>query len=222
MKKSILKSLSDCPLFNGVSEKELCEIAEKYMTVSVAEKNDIIFSENKYTRSLVIIIKGRASVTKHSGKTNILLNILSKGDIFGMATLFYEKDSYLTEITALEKTTLAVFSKENVKKIFALYPDVSENYITILSEKIHFLNRKISTYTKSETVQKVASFILQYTDEEKSHSVLPYSITNIADALNVGRASVYRAFESLENDGIITRKGKIIIINDFEALQNTQ
>ena len=222
VKKSILNSLIKCPLFAGINEKELCRIAEEYMCVSVKEKNDIIFSETKYTRSLVIIIKGRASVTKHSGKSNILLNILSDGDIFGMATLFYEKDSYLTEITALEKTTLAVFSKEDVKKIFAQYPSVSENYIKILSEKIHFLNRKISTYTKSETIQKVASFILQYTNEDNSFSILPYSITAAADAINVGRASVYRAFESLENDGVITRDGKKIIINDLEALQNIQ
>lgn len=220
MKKSILTALGVCPLFKGINENDLAFIAEEYMSLSVSERNDVIFSENKYTRSLVILIKGRASVTKHSGNSNILLSILSKGDIFGMATLFFEKDSYLTEITALEKVTMAVFSKENVKKLFAQYPEVSENYITLLSEKIHFLNRKISTYTKSETVQKVASFILQYANADKTRSELPYSITNVADALNVGRASVYRAFESLENDGVITRNGKRISITDISALEN--
>ena len=137
-----------------------------------------------------------------------------------MATLFYEEENYLTQITALEKVTMAVFSKENVKKIFALYPEVSENYITILSEKIHFLNKKITTYTKAETIQKVASFILQCTDEEKNQATLPYSVTKIADALNVGRASVYRAFDTLENDKVIKREDKLIKILDLSALEN--
>ena len=137
-----------------------------------------------------------------------------------MATLFYEKENYLTKITALEKVTMAVIKKENLMKIFSEYPKVSENYITILSEKIHFLNRKISTYTKQETIQKVATFILQNANEAKNHAVLPYSITTVADALNVGRASVYRAFECLENDGIISRNGKNITINNISALEN--
>ncbi len=220
MKNSVLKLLSECPIFKNIPEDDLCAIAENYASLSVCEKHDVIFSENKYTRSLVIIIKGSASVTKQSGNSKILMNILKKGDIFGMATLFFEEENYLTQITALEKVTMAVFSKENVQKIFSLYPAVSENYITILSEKIHFLNKKISTYTKSETIQKVASFILQCADDEKKQSVLPYSITNIADALNVGRASVYRAFDTLENDSVIKREGKKIKILDLPALEN--
>ena len=190
------------------------------MSVSVTDKNDVIFSEHKYTRSIVIIIKGKASVIKKSGNQEILMSFLSKGDIFGMATLFYEKENYLTEIRALEKVTMAVIDKENLLRIFSEYPVVSENYITILSEKIHFLNRKISTYTKQETIQKVASFILQNANEEKTSAALPYSITTVADALNVGRASVYRSFECLENDGIISRDGKNIIIKNLSALEN--
>lgn len=220
MKKSVLESLSACPIFKNISKDALCTIAEKYASFSVCEKHEVIFSENNYTRSLVIIIKGSASVTKQSSNSKILMNILKKGDIFGMATLFYEEENYLTQITALEKMTMAVFSKENVKKIFSLYPAVCENYITILSEKIHFLNKKISTYTKSETIQKVASFILQYANEDKTVSDLPYSITSIADALNVGRASVYRAFDTLENDSIIKREGKKINILNLSALEN--
>lgn len=190
------------------------------MTVSVSEKNDVIFSEHKYTRSLVIIIKGKASVTKKSGNQEILMSILSASDIFGMATLFYEKENYLTEITALEKVTMAVIDKENLMKIFSEFPKVSENYITILSEKIHFLNKKISTYTKQENIQKVAAFIIQNMNEEKTQADLPYSITSVADALNMGRASVYRSFECLENEGIISRDGKNIIINNITALEN--
>ena len=219
MKKSTFDSLVSCPLFAGISPDELKKIASEYAEESVTEKNEIIFSENKYTRALVIITKGSATVTKQNGNTKILMSILKKGDIFGMATLFYEAENYLTEITTTEKVTMVMFSKENVKTIFSLYPVVSENYIKILSEKIHFLNKKICTYTKSETISKVALFILQHMNEQKTASVLPYSITSVADALNVGRASVYRAFETLENEGVITRNGRTIQIPDCGALE---
>lgn len=218
MKKAVIEALSACPLFKGLGTEELTDLTSEYMYLKVCEKNEIIISESNYTRALGIIIKGSATVTKHSGETAILMSILGKGDIFGMATLFYEEDNYLTQIKAKEKVTMAVFSKENVRKMLALYPQVNENYITILSEKIHFLNNKISTYTRAETITKVALFILQNKDEDKKEVKLPYSITNVADALNVGRASVYRAFETLENEGVISRDGKKITIHDADAL----
>ena len=220
MKKSVIESVSECPVFNGISDDDLKNIAENYATYSTCNKNDVIFSEQSYTRSLVVITKGSVSVTKNSENSQILMSILKKGDIFGMATLFYEEMEYLTRITALEKVSMVVFSKENVLKIFSMYPTVSENYIRILSEKIHFLNKKITTYTKSETIQKVADFILQCANSEQTQALLPYSVTKISEALNVGRASVYRAFDTLENDKVIKRDDKLINILDLSALKN--
>ena len=127
MKNSVIESLQQCPLFRNIPKDELKIIAENYAQFSSCNKNEIIFSENNYTRSLVVITKGSASVTKHSNNSRVLINILKKGDIFGMATLFYEEENYLTQITALEKVTMAVFSKENVKKIFGVYCCSSNN-----------------------------------------------------------------------------------------------
>ena len=219
MKKSVIDSLSASPLFKGLGPQELIKLTNEYMSVRVCEKNEIIISENNYTRALGIIIKGSATVKKHSGETEVLMSILKKGDIFGMATLFFEEENYLTEIKANEKVTIAVFSKENVRNMLLIYPQVNENYITILSEKIHFLNNKISTYTRAESIRKVAFFIIQNKDENKMQVTLPYSITKVADALGVGRASVYRAFETLENENIISRDGKKITILDNFALE---
>lgn len=220
MKQAFLETLRTCPLFRKVSNDDLQIIADDYTSLTVSEKNIVIFSETQYEKALMILLKGRASVTKNGGSGKILMSILEKGDIFGMAALFYEDEPFLTEITALDKVTMLMISKENLKKIFVRWPVVSENYITILSEKIHFLNRKISTYTKGDTLRKVASFLLQYTDAGTKTATLPYSMTDMADALNTGRASVYRAFDSLENDGIIKRSGRSVAILDFAALQN--
>lgn len=219
MKKAVIEALSACPLFKGLGTEELTDLTSEYMYLKVCEKNEIIISENNYTRALGIIIKGSATVTKHNGSSSVLMSILKKGDIFGMATLFYEEENFLTQIRADEKVTIAVFEKENVRKMLSEYPVVNENYITILSEKIHFLNSKISTYTRAETIRKVAFFILQNADKESNEVTLPYSITKVADALSVGRASVYRAFETLENDRIISRDGKKITILSVDALE---
>ena len=220
MKKSTLEALKKCKLFKTLSEDALNYITENYSVMSSCDKNEIIFSETSYTRSIVIITKGRATVKKKGGSGKILMNVLNTGDVFGMAAMFYEQENFLTEITAAEKVSLMTISKENLINIFSEFPAVTENYITILSEKIHFLNKKISTYTKADASQKVASFILQCEAADENTVTLPISITDIADALNTGRASVYRAFEAFEKNGIIKRKGKTITILNKEALEN--
>ncbi|MCD7775432.1 MAG: Crp/Fnr family transcriptional regulator [Clostridiales bacterium] len=222
MRNSYLKGLQSCDLFQSVDDGGLEKIADEFGEIVTKEKNEIIFSENNYSRSLVIILKGSVSVTKKSGSGkggNILMNVLKQGDIFGMTSIFYEEDNFLTEITADERVALMFLSKENLINIFKAYPKVCESYITILSEKIHFLNKKISSFTKPEAIQKVSAFILQHSDKDGKKSVLPYSITKVAESLNTGRASVYRAFDALENDGIIKRDGRTVEILDFNALR---
>lgn len=220
MKKSVIEAMSSCSLFASLEESEIREIADKYAAVIECEKNKTIYSQTNYKRAIMIITKGRACVTKDTGNGKILMSILSRGDIFGMAALFYEKENFLTEITSLENTETLSIEKDNLIKIFKEYPVVSENYITILSEKIHFLNKKISTYTKPEAIGKVASFILQCADEEEKTSYLPYNISSVAEALNTGRASVYRAFDALEDKNIISRSGRKIEILDLNSLKN--
>lgn len=219
MKTANLEALQQCTLFAQLSSTDIENIAKNYASFSVCDKHTIIFSETNYKRALVIILKGSASVTKKSDNAKILMSILKKGDIFGMAALFHEEDLFLTEITAQEKVSMLTIEKNDLAKIFALYPVIAENYITILSERIHFLNKKISTYTKTETIGKVASMILQYADSENKTAILPYSVTKVAEALNAGRASVYRAFDTLEQNGAIKKEGKIIHILNIEQLK---
>ncbi len=218
MEEGVLTTLKKCKLFSDVKEEVIISIAENFMEESECEKNYVIFDEKKYTRSLVIIIKGKASVTKDVDNKKILMSVLGAGDLFGMASLFYEKDYFLTTVTALEKTSMLTISKENLTKIFSLYPNIGENYIKILSEKIHFLNSKIGFFTASRTLGKVSELILTNLNSEKNRCVLPYSVTSLANVLNIGRASVYRAFDVLEREGIIKRSGKIIDILDFDSL----
>jgi predicted transcriptional regulator len=46
------------------------------------------------------------------------------------------------------------------------------------------------------------------------------SMTALAHALDIGRASLYRAFEALAEDGVIIREGKTIKILSKELLDN--
>ncbi len=177
-----------------------------------AKKGETVMAKNSFSRCLVLIVSGKAMVSKTGldGKRTII-NSLSEGDVFGMATLFYEKEEYPSDITAESNLRLAVIAKETVEKIFASNPDFAKAYVTLLSEKIHFLNKKLGAFSEGDISEKLMHWILGIADG-KTEIVLPCSISKISAMLNVGRASVYRAFDSLSEEGKIVKDGKKIVI----------
>lgn len=176
------------------------------------KKGETLMAENSFVRCLILIINGKAAVYKTGldGKRT-LINSFSSGDVFGMATLFYEQAEYPSEIIAEANLRLAVLKKSAVEKAILENPDFAKAYITLLSEKIHFLNKKLSAFSEGEACEKLMRWILS-TAGEKSEFIIPCSLSRLSVMLNIGRASVYRAFDSLEEQGRIKKDGKKIVI----------
>lgn len=180
--------------------------------IETAKKGETLMGKNRFIRCLALIIKGNASVSKiglDGRRTEI--NRLSEGDVFGMATLFYEEAEYPSEITAETPLRIAVLQKETVEKAFSDSPEFAKAYVTLLSEKIHFLNKKLSAFSEGEASEKLLRWIKNIAGE-KTEFFLPCSVSKLAEMLGIGRASVYRAFETLSERGIVSREGKKIVI----------
>ncbi len=177
-----------------------------------AKKGERVMGKDSFRRCLVLIISGEAVVSKKGldGKATIM-NTFHKGDVFGMATLFYEEAEFPSEITAGTNLKIAVLGKETVEKVIFENPGFARAYITLLSQKIHFLNKKLSAFSESEAHEKLLRWIMS-TADGKEEFILPCSLTKLSSMLGIGRASVYRSFESLEKQGKIKKDGKKIVI----------
>ena len=83
--------------------------------------------------------------------------------------------------------------------------------MVLLSEKIHFINKKLAAFLEGEASEKLLRWLINVSDGEREFT-LPCSVSKIAGMLGIGRASVYRAFDSLSERGIIIKEGKNITI----------
>jgi CRP-like cAMP-binding protein len=126
-----------------------------------------------------------------------------------MATLFYEDEEYPSEITAESAMRIAVLPKELVEDAFEKYPEFAKAYAVLLSQKIHFLNEKLSAFSEGEAHEKLLRWILSIADGRDEFD-LPCSVSKLASMVGIGRASVYRAFDQLTEEGKIIREGKKI------------
>lgn len=214
MKPAYINALLLSPIFSGFSENELKNILDlSEISLKMLEKGETVFTEKNFSRSLGIILKGSAKVEKRAGEKNVLINTLETGSAFGMATLFYEKENFPTHITAEKPTAIAFFSKQTLLSLFEKEPKICENYICLLSKKIHFLNKKIANLSGNSSYKLYSYLLDEYEKNGKNGKVtLKYNMSELASLLGVGRTSLYRELEALTDEGLIKKDGKVFTI----------
>lgn len=214
-----LELLGKLFLFCGLSRIELQRVldeAESYRREY--QKGQVIYRPQEYERSMGILLSGSVEVTK-AGEPPMIVSVLTRGEAFGGAALFNEFEEYTTTLTARESAEILFFPQTTVAG-FIREPRMAENYVRYLSGRIHFLSAKIDSLIAGTGERKVAQYLLsQMEGDEREHSVrLDCSLTDLADRLHMGRASLYRAFDSMKGDGILEKKGRLIRVLDRDKL----
>ena len=213
--------VSKTELFRGLPPSVLTRIlAVSDCTATEYEKNEVVYDKTNFYRSLGIVLEGRLRVTKENAdKRPIVMSTLQRGAIFGAAALFNSEPEYATKITAIERSRVLFLPQRLVKRMIEREPDIAENYIRYLSERILFLNRKIYFLTAGTAAQRLAGFLLDNLAVGE-FSEMPMTMHRLADALNMSRASLYRAFDELTASGAVSKQGKLVCINNAELLKN--
>lgn len=213
--------VSKTELFRGSPPSVLARIlAVSDCTAAEYEKNEVVYDKTNFYRSLGIVLEGRLRVTKENAdKRPIVMSTLQRGAIFGAAALFNSEPEYATKLTAIERSRVLFLPQRLVKRMIEREPDIAENYIRYLSERILFLNRKIYFLTAGTAEQRLAGFLLDNLAVGE-FSEMPMTMHRLADALNMSRASLYRAFDELTASGAVSKQGKLVCINNAELLKN--
>jgi len=146
------------------------------------------------------------------------MRVVHAGGILGVASVFTEKRKTLSEIRAIKDSTVLFISHEKMQGLVSTSKAFAESYIRLLTSKIQFLNNRVKAYTSGSAEARLAFHLLSL-DESKSGRVeVGVSKTDLADMLDIGRASLYRALDTLTEKGIIEYRKSEIIILDFDAL----
>lgn len=182
------------------------------------KQGDEMFSPQKEEKKLGFILVGEASVYSADGNRSVLLRSLCEGDSFGVSNLFDTHGGFVSLIVAKKASSVIFFSPAAISSLLERSGEFRMSYIRFLSQKICFLNRKISCFTAGSPERRLAVFLSAQSNEE-SYS-LNLNANSLSEMLNVGRASLYRAFDKLTADGFISRNGKIITVFNRTALEN--
>lgn len=204
--------------------KNICvaDIDSMIDTVKIEEitykKGETIYSPDRFEKKVCFIYKGECIVGRQVNGNIIPLNNASEYDSFGILTCFSDRDEFPTVVVAKNTCTALFIYSDALNELIEQNSKIALNIIGFLTQKINFLNDKIAAFSGGNIEEKLASYILTL---KKKHNSIEFDFNKkkSAEALNCGRASLYRAIDALKSSGFITLEDKKIIITDLAGLE---
>lgn len=213
-KNAIIDVLEKSLLFEKLNKRELQKIVVDNRSSFVKySPGESIYNDKSFKKALGAVISGSVSVYRTGNGSRVLLNKIEPTGIFGAASLFGADGPYVTEITAITESEIFFIPAELCEEIICENSVFALAYITFLSDRIRFLNRRISELSASGTERKFAKYLLDCKENPSPN------MKQLASFLGIGRASLYRLIDSFSESGLIEKNGKILTIKDHEGLK---
>lgn len=211
-----LKKLSSLQLFKNASPAVIkLALTADDCNIRVFGSNEKIYVPGQTNVALGIILRGKAEAFSADPGKDVLLRTLSAGDMFGVSAMFDSEAKFSSKIVAKGGARILFISETSLSQLLENDKNIMYNYMRFMSERIRFLNEKIMYFTAGSTERRLALYLASLGKKSIKMSI---SMTDLANTLDVGRASLYRAFDKLSEDGYIIKSEKIILIMDREEM----
>jgi CRP/FNR family transcriptional regulator, dissimilatory nitrate respiration regulator len=214
--------LSALPLFHDVEQQELTRIAEG-CTVRRLTRGQPVFRVGDPCEEFHITVVGQIKLyaLSQDGQEKVI-EIIGPGGSFAEAHLFTGRPYAINAQTVTDSLMLGV-SKNAVLAMIERNPSFSLRMLTLVSRRIHGLERDVEDYTLCTGAQRVIGYLLRdVTDDEKRRGPitvsLPVSKCTIASRLSLTPEYFSRVLRELAADGLIEIQRRNIRILDAQRL----
>ena len=213
-----IETVGSSVIFSGCSSDQAADIAEKNGSVESFRRNET-FSLCPDQPRFGVILEGEAAIYSEQNEKPALLRVAGRGDPIGIAGLYSDMQIKTCCRAKGEICRICFFTRESFEKILSGPGGVAVRLSTLkfLSNRVAFLNRRISCLTGGSSERKLASFILSHTGEDGSF-INDLTMKSLSSAIDVGRASLYRALDRLTCAGAISYENNNITITDRSLL----
>ncbi len=199
-------------LLDGLRENEKHEIISALPETVKFKKGEIVYSPESFRRAIGFVKSGSVSAVTNNSQQMVMKRICA-GSCFGAAAVFGTADTYVSTVSAAEDAEICFITEETLVLLFEKHPVTAVNYIAFLSDRIRFLNKKLSVISCSDAENTVLKYLTLSADDN-GYAVIPVSMTELAKMLGLGRASLYRSLDTLEKRGNIIRENNKIKVTE--------
>jgi len=215
-----IKLLQSVSLFWDLTEEELGYISEK-MVSKHYHAGQMILLEASEGEQCFFVTEGSVKITRLSKKgQEVILAILSDGDFFGEMSLL-DGEFRSANVVALDDTEVLTLNRNDFLLVLKNYPQIAIRLLKEMAHRLRKSDRQIASLSLSDAEKRIAMCILRIADEKGVIKKGQVSIPkipiqqDIANMSGTSRETVSRALKLLVKEGFVQRKGKELIIYDY-------
>ena len=213
------KTMEHITLFTDILPEEQERMRVCFHAKEVMFRNgETIMEYSSSMKKIGVILYGRAVLYCCDAEGNQdMIDELNKDAVFGEPFLL-PTDAQHYYVCAAEKTMVMFIDYEHVIKRCEQachhHSQMVSNLFQLIAVQSGQQTERIYMLSRSSTRKKLLSYLNALSAEKQSSDLtLPMSYTALAQYLSVDRSAMTRELKSLEEEGILVKKGKQIHIN---------
>lgn len=218
---AIAEILSRQPLFRGLSEAELSQIAQSTREYRL-QKNELLFQKGEPAQGMHLVVMGQVKLFISSPQGGEkLMHMANPGQSFGEAVTFLDRP-YPVSAQATQDSLVLLIDKSRLLEAIDSSPLLARKMLASLSVRLHELLVDIESCALRTSLQKVAGYLAQ--EGEAFHAgqyLIPLgsSKQTLAGHLNLAPETLSRVFKQLSEQGVIEVHGRNIQVLDHARLK---
>ncbi|MCD8357358.1 MAG: Crp/Fnr family transcriptional regulator [Clostridia bacterium] len=207
------KRFQESDLFSGCDVKSIRILAQSLAPVSVLKGQQL--SSAHSAPALGFLLDGSLDVCSLNG---VLYFTLEAGAFFELESIFSEIHPLLPyQFRARSNCIVTFINKDLLLPIFHDNPQVAQNYMEILADKLQLTACRLHHFTAATPSVALGLYLLR---NERHGSVrLADGFAGLARRLNISRATLYRSLAELEQLKLVEHQEKTVYIISHEQLQ---
>jgi CRP-like cAMP-binding protein len=199
-------------------------LLESHRTEQVYKKGEILFREGGSPPGIFYITHGKVKKYKvdKDGKEHIIY-VANTGELLGYHAILAE-DRYPDSAATLEESKVAFIPKEDFLRVLQHSEILSKRLLKLLSHEFAVLANSLSLFTQKSVRERLALQLVVLREKYKVNFQpgMPVEINmgrdDLANLVGTVRENVVRVLREFKEKGIITTKGRKIIVDDVNML----
>ncbi len=221
----LVKLLSMVDVLEPLGEEELRDLARRCPDLRLSDGQDF-YDPEKHDSGLFLILEGRVRVcTSPPAGKRTTLELLGSGTVF-WARRLEALQAHAAHAQALGPTAVAFMGRDDLDRFVLGNPEVGLRMMDLLAERLGSTSERLAEVANKEVVSRLASQILRLVESEgvvdrRGGYGLPSAYTHeeLGAMIGAGRVAVTRALGSLQEEGAVELRQRIIHVRDREALR---
>lgn len=190
------------------------------------QKNEYIFREGESSTGLYLVCKGMVKLSiSHSDGHQLIARIVSPGNFFGLPPLICNR-SHFTTAQTVDKVQLEYIPRDKFIAFLQTHPSFTMQLIDHVARELCLVRTRLRDFGCKNGRKRLADLILWLAEEygspcsEGTEIAIELSRMDISGMVGHTSETTIRLLSAFRKEGLISNKGKRIVILDRERLRH--